>query len=341
MPRGIRQSEWLVIRRCLAIICRVQRGPASWQELVQAVLDREQSDAYGQTGRKNLHKRLENDLERIRERLMIDVSFDRRSGGYVIRDIWQPLFDLPDEDLATIAWLEQTFDYDSPQHDQVHALLGRLRFYLGLRRQRAIEKHRTALAVDLHRRDEDEIDPEVWGRLSRALASRRRIAFSYRSPRHADGAPRRHVVDPDRRFFDPGRGHYYLRGWCRTIDGPDGRRRHGDYIRYRLGRITDLEVLPHKLTPELPPARRYEVVYELKPEVARQGISRPRDIEVDAVEPQADGSAIVRGSTTDLFWAIQALMHYRYNCRVLGGPEFLATMRRTVQKMAEVYGVVG
>ena len=31
------------------------------------------------------------------------------------------------------------------------------------------------------------------------------------------------------------------------------------------------------------------------------------------------------------------LMHYRYNCRVLGGPEMLREMRATAQKMAEMY----
>jgi len=37
MPRGKRESHWLVIRRCLAIVRRVQRGPACWEELVEAV----------------------------------------------------------------------------------------------------------------------------------------------------------------------------------------------------------------------------------------------------------------------------------------------------------------
>ena len=34
------------------------------------------------------------------------------------------------------------------------------------------------------------------------------------------------------------------------------------------------------------------------------------------------------------------LMQYRYNCRVLGGPEMLREMRATVQKMAEMYTVM-
>ena len=38
MLRGTRESHWLVIRRCLAIIRRVQRGPARWEELLQEIV---------------------------------------------------------------------------------------------------------------------------------------------------------------------------------------------------------------------------------------------------------------------------------------------------------------
>ena len=92
-------------------------------------------------------------MRRIRSKLGIKLYFDRQAGGYVIKDTWLPLLDLPDEDLATIAWLEQTFDHDSPQHDEVHALLGRLRSYLAPERRAKIERHRTALVMDLVRPD--------------------------------------------------------------------------------------------------------------------------------------------------------------------------------------------
>ncbi len=41
MSPGTRESEWLVMRRCLAILCRAQRWPATWQELVDAALAQE------------------------------------------------------------------------------------------------------------------------------------------------------------------------------------------------------------------------------------------------------------------------------------------------------------
>ena len=339
MKRGMRDSQWAVMRRCLAIIHRLQRGPATAQELLQAVLAQEGPEAYGEGQARRI--RLGKDLARIRDELQVEIRFDRELGAYVLRDSWLPLLDLPDEDLATIAWLEQTFGHDSPQHDEVHALLGRLRLYLAPERRARIEQHHASLIVDLGRRDEDQIAPGVWEGLTRALAERRRVEFSYRSPQREDATPRRHTVDPWERYFDTGRGHYYLRGWCYYTTGPDGRCERGHYIDYRLGRISDLQLLPNKLPPSPPPAPRYPVEYELAPQVARLGITRQPRIEIRQIERRPDGSALVRGMTDNLFWAAQALLHYGPTCRILGGPELLARMRAMVKKMAEMYGEGG
>jgi len=337
MPQGKRESHWLVIRRCLALIQRAQRGPASGKELIQAVLDQEGPEAYGETSGKALQRRLENDLRRIRDNLRVELYFDRRVGSYVIRDIWLPLLDLPDEDLATIAWLEQTFGHDSPQHDEVHALLGRLRFYLAPERSVVIERCHTALAMDLGQRDGDEISPAVWAGLTKALVKRRRVEFAYRSPQQEDGVPRRHVVDPDERYFDTVRGHYYLRGWCRYTAGPLGRYEQQRYFYYRLGRIADLRVLPDKLPATLPSAPRYAVEYELTPQVARLGVTHHRGLEVTGIEQRETGGVVVSGTTDNLFWAVRTLLHYGPNCRVLGGPEMLWEMRKVVKEMAKIY----
>ncbi len=340
MRRGRRESHWLVVRRCLAIIRRAQRGPATRAELMQAVLHEVGADAYGEEADEEARRiRLEKDLERIRTRLLVNLYFDRRMGRYVIQDLWMPLLDLPDEDLETIAWLEETFGPESPHHDAVHGLLGRLRSWLSPERLAAIERHRAALEVDLQQRDEDEIPAAVWEGLRRALAERRRVTFLYHSPGQEDGVPRRHVVDPYEWYFDVARGHYYLRGWCHYTEGPPGRYEQHRYFHYRLGRIRDLRVLPNKLPPIPPSAPRYEVVYELVPKVARLGVTRLRGIEVERVERREDGGALVRGWTESLFWAVQALLHYGPNCRVLGGPEMVREMRRVVEGMAGIYRV--
>ena len=92
---GRRESQWLVMRRCLAILRRVQRGPAGRDELLAAVCAEVGADAYEQADAAAVRKRLEKDLERIRTHLLIDLYYDRRAGGYIIRDAWLPLLDLP------------------------------------------------------------------------------------------------------------------------------------------------------------------------------------------------------------------------------------------------------
>jgi predicted DNA-binding transcriptional regulator YafY len=341
MPRGKRESHWLVMRRCLAIIRRAQRSPASREELIQAVLAQEGPDAYGETEGQTLYRRLENDLGRIRHNLAVDLYFDRRAGGYAIKDAWLPLLDLPDEDLETVAWLEQTFDHDSPQHDEVQALLGKLRLYLGPERLAVVERCRTALVMDVGQRDEDEIPAAVWEGLTKALLERRRAELVYLSPRYEDGQPRRHEVEPYERYFDTTRGHYYLHAYCRCIRRPDGREEPCRYHTYRVGRILELTVLPQKLSPVPPAASRFAVVYELTPKVARTGVTRHRWIGVQEIERREDGSALVRGETESLFWAVQTLLHYGAQCRVVGGPEMVWEMRKVVEEMAAIYGLGG
>jgi len=182
MSRGTRESHWLVMRRCLAVIRRVQRGLVTWQDLLQAMEELEGPQAYGEGDERLRRRRLEKDLQRIREHLDVDLYYDHDAGGYIILESQPGFFDLPDSDLETLVWLEQTFGEDSPQHKEVRALLGRLRSYLDAPRLNEIDGCRITLAMDLARRDEDEISPALWQKLNRALAGRRRIHFTYLSP---------------------------------------------------------------------------------------------------------------------------------------------------------------
>lgn len=335
--RGTRESTWLVVRRCLAMIRRAQRGVATRADLIRAVLELAGPDAYGGAEDEARQLRVEKDLERARQRLGVDLYHDRAQGGYVIRDAALPLLDLPAEDVETIAWLEETFDLGSPQHDQVHRFVARLRRWLSPQRSAEIDRCRTALTVNLRQRDQDQIDETVWTQLTTALLSRRRVQFDYTSPKHGDAAARRHVVDPYDRYFDTIRGHYYLKGWCHYSDGPLGRHAQHKYFYYRLGRIRAVQVLPTKLSPIPPPPRYQPVVYELSPQLARAGVTRHPQIEIDATEPQPDGAVIVRGRTDDVFWAVRALLHYGPGCRVIGGPSMRREMVRLVQEMGELY----
>ena len=104
-----------------------------------------------------------------------------------------------------------------------------------------------------------------------------------------------------------------------------------------VSRSVALKVLPKKLSPVPPPKTYYRVAYALMPEAAGTGVSNLRWIEVEEIERREDGSALVCGKTSNLFWAVQSLLHYGHRCCVLGGPEMVREMRNTVAKMAKMY----
>ena len=336
MSRGVRESEWLATRRCLAIIRRLQREPTGWKDLVRAVLEAEGPEAYGQTKDQPLYKRFRNDIGRIRDRLRIDIRANRRE--YAIYDGDRPLLDLPDQDLTAIAWLEQNFHPNSPKYREVQDFLRRLRSFLAPTRRAFIERHRNGLVIDLGQRDQDKIDPHVETGLEQALSRRRRVEFDYYSPRNPGDQPRRHIVDIyDPVYFDTERGHYYVYGWCHYAVTPTGQDVVEDYITYRLGRIRNLRLLPNKLPGAPPPPKLYPVQYWLAPDIARGGVTPRRWINIDRIETAPDKGVIVFGATPQPFWAIQELMHYRHKCRVLGGPIVLDLIQETVEKMANLY----
>ncbi len=337
--RSKRESEWLVIRRCLSIIRRVQRSPATRDDLIAAALA-EEPEAYGGATGRQLYKNFHDDLARIRNNLLIEVRADPRTKQYSIQDMDQPLLALPDTDLKTIAWLEQTFGPGTPQNPEIKAFLDRIRFFLAPDQRLVIEQQRTDLVLKLGQQDDDLLDPTVEDTLQLALARRRRVEFDYYSPQFEAGQGRRQVVDvfePPR--FEPMLGHYYLYGWCHYSVGPEGRFEAGYYIPYRLGRIKQIHLLPTRLPPTPPRPKRFAVKYWLAAQVARYGVTRRRWINFDAdqIERQPDGSVIVTGTTDNLFFAELELMHYRHNCKVLGGVELLTAMQKTIKKMAKLY----
>lgn len=341
MAYGLRDSQWHVLRRCLAIIRRVQRGPTDWRGLVEAVLH-EEPGAYGQKDDLARLDLLHDDLNRIRHKLFIDIRADPRTKEYFIKGLERTLLDLPADDIATLAWLEQAFGPNSPRHEAVQQFLGRLRFYLSDERRRELERQRTALILELGQQDDDRLSPEVELKLQEALARRLQVEFDYLSPQNETGQPRRHVVD----IFEPPRfeatlGHYYVRGWCHYNAGQAEWFDVGAYVPYRLGRMSNLRFTSNRLPASPPQAKRYQVEYWLSAKIARQGVTRRRWIDIETVEPQADESVIVHGVSDDVFFAVQELMHYRHHCQVRGGPEVLARMQETVQKMADLYKTGG
>jgi predicted DNA-binding transcriptional regulator YafY len=335
------EAHWFVLARCLVLLRRIQRGPVKKRQLmnhVQLVLGEE---AYGDLGSRAATARFENDKVRLRERLGIDLVYSREDGGYVIRSTERPLLDIANEHLETLAFLADTFQPGSPHAPQVQALIDTLIRWLGPDRRRTFERLRgIAPDMELRLRDSDEIAPDVWTAVLEAYNAGQQLRFYYISSHYEDGLPRQNVVEPWQLSFDTARGHYYLRAYCLWRRGPDGVTEPRAYRHYRVGRIQagSAVVMPTKLPPFPRSAPRYEVVYELAPEIARLGVShQPGLVGEQHTKPIANGWTLVTGQTENIFLLARNLLYYGAKCRVLGGSELLREMRQVAVGLAEFY----
>lgn len=334
--KASRESTWLVARRCLALIRRLQQGPATKEELLKSIYAAEDAseDPAAMT------KRFEHDKRRLRQRLDVQVRYDKAVGGYVLAGWERPLLNLPDAEIETLAFLADTFQPDSPHAADVQRLIAALVSWLSPERQQVYRRASGQLPdVELRLRDSAEITPDVWEAVLEAYNAKQQLSFEYLSSRHADGVPREHVVEPWHFYFSD-RGHWRLRAYCLFNDGPHGPWHPNDYINYRVSRIVPgtAQVLPKKLQSTPRAARPRRVIYELAPQIARFGVShRPELIGEPEVMTMDEGWVRVEGETHDVFQLARNLLYYGANCRVLGGRELLREMRGLVKGLAEIY----
>jgi predicted DNA-binding transcriptional regulator YafY len=325
-----------VARRCLAVINRLQQGPATKQELLTAVYRTNDSPADWQ----KLATRFENDKMRLRDKLGIPIRYDKRGGGYVIAGWERPLLNLPDDDIETLAFLADTFQSNAPKSVEVHQLIDRLVSWLPPERQKLVQKIAGQQpTADLRLRDSEEIAPDVWENILEAWQAKQEVLFDYLSSRHEDGIVRQHHVQPwDLAFTE--RGHWRLRGFCLFNDGPNGPWKPMDYWPYRLSRIVSgsVEILPRKLPGVRPFGKPRTVVFELSPVIGRFGVSQRKELLGEPVITVLEsGWTRVEGRTHDVFGLARNLLYYGANCRVLGGDELLREMRGLVADLVEVY----
>lgn len=318
---------------------RLQRGPATREQLLAAVYASAGQEAYGLTTGRALTKRFEADKRRLRQELALPIRYDAAAGGYVLDRPSHPLFDLPDDDLLTLAYLADTFQPDAPRAADVRQLIDRLVGRLPDDRQRLFRRAAGALpTADLRQRDSEPIDDGVWETVLAAHRARQELVFDYRGGEDKGAAHRHHVQPWDVQFTD--RGHWRLRGYCLSIDGRDGRIEPRDYRHYRLSRIApgSARVLPRVLPPLRPLGRPRRAVFELSPRIARFGVSARRELLGEpTISPTAEGWVRVEGRTLDVFELARNLLYYGAHCRVLGGPELLGEVRGLVEELSQLY----
>lgn len=246
---------------------------------------------------------------------------------------------LGEAELNALAFLAETFVPNSVNGEAIQALVRRVADWLPESQRGSIEARRQRWRVDLGRKDDDVILPEVQETIDRAIKQHRLLRFAYLSPGYADGQPRVHKVQPWYLTFDTAARHFYLEAYLLEIRQPAGVSPPPYWARYRLGRILprQMEILPDKFAPIPPKRPRHRLEYLLAPEIARLGeISRHFD-DMQVHEPDASGWVRVTATTTDLFGALRQLLRYAHNCIVVGGPDARQQMCDLVQAIAQNY----
>jgi predicted DNA-binding transcriptional regulator YafY len=325
------------IQRSLVLLRQLQHAPATKATLMEYVLIEVGTDAYADDA-KRAGKQFERDIDRLRTWGVNIVTDHRHEYRLVSYGEFSPV-SLRDEELGTVAFLLETFAPGAPQAEAVQQLLQRVLDWIPVGQRDAIGLNRQRLRVDLRRRDDDFVPDTVQTAVEKAYNERRRLRFWYLSPGQADGAPRRHTVEPWFLHFDTMRRHLYLDAYRLHVSGPLGEWPQPRWQKYRLGRIQpdDIEVLPDKLPPTPPKRPRHELEYLLAPEIARLGqVSRHFD-DMTVHPPDEDGWVRVTAKTDDLFAAIQTLLGYGARCRVIGGAEARQAMEENVAALAKLY----
>lgn len=331
---GKRDSEWMVVRRCLELVLCIMRGDAQKQDLIDIVMSHT-DPADEPLSRKSAEKRFENDRVRLRENLNWDFGFRPEDGVAYFKQSERPFIDMSPQAIRGLAFLRQSFgSRNTPFFTEISALTETMLLALSDARRHEVETQRALIKLDLQPRDGDDIPTEVFEKIRTACAEHRLLEFDYYSPKQSDRAPRRHTVKPFDYYFDD--GHYYLDAECQHILTPKGPWRPPNPMSpYRIGHMNNVDVLPDKFDAYRRPVRTVEVRYWLAPEIARRGVTH-RFAE-SKVEMQEDSSAIITFQSKNLFMDLRELLHYGGNCRVLGGDQALREMKTIVASMWRHY----
>ena len=325
------------IQRCLTILRQLQRAPATKAELMEYVRVEVTPEAYADDP-KLADKTFARDIDRLRT-WGVEIVVGK-GHAYHLQSYgdFNPV-SLDEQALGALAFLSETFVEGAPQAEAVQQFLRRVLDWLPAGQRSMVTLNRRRLQVDLRRRDDDFVPDTVQVAVEKAYNERRRLRFWYLSPSQADGAPRRHTIEPWFLHFDTMRRHLYLDAYRLHVTGPLGEWSQPRWQKYRLGRILpdEIEVLPDKLPPTPPKRPRHELEYLLAPEIARLGqVSRHFD-DMTVHPPDADGWVRVTAKTDDLFAAVQTLLSYGARCLVIGDAEARRMLEENIATLARIY----
>jgi predicted DNA-binding transcriptional regulator YafY len=333
-------EKHLPIQRSLTLLRRLKERSANRATLMAWVED-ELGAVYPEPTGDGARRAFEEDIRRLRD-LGVDLGFERKEGVYVLSSYgeFNPVA-LGEAELDALAFLLETFTPGAPNHASVQQLLCTVADWLPSNQRASLDLRQQRLRLDLRRRDNAPITPQVEAAVERALRTGRLLRFAYRSPSRTDGLTPVHTVEPWQQVFDPLRGHLYLDAFWLESASPRGRFNQQKWQKFRLDAMVSeqIEVLPTKRNPTPPPRPRHPLEYLLSPLIARYGRVTRHFEQMQVHETDDEGWVRVTATTSDLFQATRLLLTYGPNCQVLGGPEARKEMERLVRGLGEVYGV--
>lgn len=324
---GDKRSSWLTFQRCMVVMRRLMRGPATNAELIAEAEAELGSEAYPA----NANVALRQDIGRLRDDFGCTIRYRQSEGYRMTEPGFQALLDMPDQHIQTLAFLAAIFASGTlPHAADVASLIEHLLALLPEARRMELASQRDTLEYPASL---GHTTADLHLRLRRVLG-RHMLSFRYRSSFSGPEIEVPHQVAPVSFLYRD--GHTYLYAFCHKSDGEDRRKYH----HYRLDRIvaSSLSVLPDRLPRDLPRPKQWLISYTLAPVVAHRrdhalwfGDSR--------VIPLEDGSAEVLARAEDLWQARQYLLGYREHCRVHEPPELVEMMRESIERMARAYGM--
>src|SRR5712691_3500859 len=151
MPQG---ATWSVVERCLALLVRLTRGPATPQDLREIV--KSYGDGVERVSPQRITKRLGKDLAKLRSVFGSEVVY--ADGMYTLTSMDRPLIDLPPDAMRGLAFLQTTFDDDTaPMRREVQAVYDLLLMLISETGRDEVERVLGLVEVDLRQRDSDQI----------------------------------------------------------------------------------------------------------------------------------------------------------------------------------------
>ncbi len=324
---GNKRSSWLTFKRRLVLVQQLMRGPAGGAALITAARAALGADIYPPV----FWTALAHDMAALRDEF--DCVIRYQQDLYWLDDAGTlALLDVPDEELVALAFLIGAVGVEPlPHAAATERLLARVRRLLPAARQRDLAAVRAQPQFSVPE-SVTAVAAPVLQAVQRALG-RQQIGFVYHSPYGGEAEIETHQVAPYALLYRD--GYLYLDGYCYESSVPKLARR---WVRYRLDRVaaSGVTLLPYPMPLVAPSRPVYRIRYQLSRAAAyRQDVAHW--FAQSTVEFQADGTALVRAETADLWQARQILLRYREHCRVLEPPELLELMRESVTRMAQLY----